>query len=254
MPVSDLLLVTVAAFAAGIVNAIAGGGTLITFPVLTAVGLSPLAANVTSSVALCPGYVSGALAQRRDLAGQSARLRWLLPAGALGGIAGGVLLLTAGEQFFARAVPWLILLGSLLLAMQEPIRRSVAARLNRHAAVHIAERWAVLPIALAAIYGGYFGAGLGVIMLAALGVSLDDTLTRLNAVKQLLSLAINVAAVACFVPAGPVHWQIAGVMATGALAGGALGGRLAGRIHAATSRRAVVGVGLFVAVVFFLRG
>lgn len=254
MPLTDLLWVTLAACAAGIVNAIAGGGTLITFPVLIAVGLSPLAANVTSSVALCPGYISGALAQRRDLVGQAPRLRWLLPAGALGGIAGGVLLLLSGERAFARAVPWLILFGALLLAAQEPLRRRLVAHLERHAHAHVAERWAALPIALAAVYGGYFGAGLGVIMLAALAVSLDDTLTRLNAVKQLLSLVINLAAVACFVPAGPVHWQLAGIMAGGALAGGALGGRLVGRIAAATLRRIVVAVGLGVAAIFFARG
>lgn len=249
----DYLWVTLAALFAGIVNAIAGGGTLITFPMMTAVGIPPVVANVTNSVALCPGYFGGTLAQKRDLQGQAARLRWLVPVGLVGGIAGGLLLIASGERVFSALVPYLILLASALLALQDPIKRWLARRLEAHAARGLDERWAVLPIGLGAVYGGYFGAGLGVIMLATLGITLDDTLNRLNATKQLLSLVINFAAALYFAFAAPVWWPVAGVMAIGALAGGALGGRLASRVKPTTLRYTVVAIGFCVGFYYLLR-
>ena len=244
------LAVAAAAFSAGVVNAIAGGGTLITFPVLTVLGLPAVTANVTNAVALCPGYFGGAWAQRADLRGQEGRVRVLVPVSALGGLLGGWLLLASGERLFRSLVPFLIIGASLLLAVQDPLRRFVQARSDRHAAARRAVALAVVPVLAAAVYGGYFGAGLGVISLAVLGLSLDDTLTRLNALKQALSLVINVAASLFFVATADVDWGTAVVMAVAALAGGMLGGRLASRVSPRVLRAVVVVAGLAIGIAF----
>jgi uncharacterized membrane protein YfcA len=249
----DFLLAGLAAVAAGAVNALAGGGTLITFPALIALGIPAVAANVTNTVALCPGYIGGTLAQRQDLRGQG-RLLWrLLPAGAVGGVVGGLLLLEMGEKSFRALVPWLILGASVLLAVQGPVRAWLVRRLGEHHGARL-ERVAWLPVMLASVYGGYFGAGLSVIVLAALGLTLSDSLTRLNALKQTISFAVNVAAAVFFVFSGEVIWPVALVMAAGALLGGTLGGRFAGRIRPATLRWTVVGVGVCVSIAYFVRG
>lgn len=249
----DYVWVGLAAGAAGAVNALAGGGTLISFPALTAVGVPAVAANVTNTVALCPGYFGATLAQAKDLRGQKRRLWLLLPAGVLGGVAGGLLLLHTGERTFRALVPFLILLASGLLAVQEPVRAWLVRRLAGRSADGYHERWAAVPVGLAAVYGGYFGAGLSVIVLAALGLLLDDSLTRLNALKQAVALATNVAAAVFFVFSGQVVWPAAAVMAAGALLGGAAGGRLAGRIRPSTLRWVVVAIGLVVSGIYFAR-
>ncbi|MEX1324548.1 MAG: sulfite exporter TauE/SafE family protein [Synechococcaceae cyanobacterium] len=248
----DLLLITLAAASAGMVNAIAGGGSLISFPVLTAVGLPPVMANVTNTVALLPGYGGAAAAQRRDLRGQRRRAVLLLPAAALGGLLGGVLLLVSGEALFGSLVPWLILLGTGLLALQEPLRRWLLAHQQPGRGDRL-ELAAVGPVFLASIYGGYFGAGLSVILLAVLAVLLSDTLTRLNGLKQALALGVNLAAALLFLGSDQLNGRVAVVMALAALAGGALGGRLASRINPARLRAVVVVLGLGVAAAFFLR-
>ncbi len=248
----ELVPVSLAAVAGGFVNAIAGGGTLITFPMLTAVGVPPVIANVTNTVALCPGYVGGTLAQRRDLAGQKKRMWMLLPTGILGGITGGVLLLSTSDATFRKLIPWLILTAVILLAFQDRLRNAILSRLSG-AASHPHEGWAIPPIFLTAIYGGYFGAGLGVMMLAVLGLSLDDSLTRLNALKQSLSFVINTAAALFFLFSGKVVWTAAAVMAVGALAGGVLGGRVASRLKPSVLRWAVVAIGLVVAGIYFTK-
>ncbi|HEX2189605.1 MAG TPA: sulfite exporter TauE/SafE family protein [Longimicrobiaceae bacterium] len=250
---TQLLTAALAGVAAGAVNALAGGGTLITFPTLLAVGIPAVAANVTSTVALCPGYLGATLAQREDLRGQRRRLWVLLPASALGGVGGAVLLLRTDEQLFRALVPYLILLAAGLLAAQDPLR----ARLLRHAG-HAPQGGAhegavALAVAGGAVYGGYFGAGLGVIVLAVLGLALDDSLTRLNALKQAVSLSVNVAAAVFFVFQGEPVWPVALVMAVGALLGGALGGRVAGHIRPELLRRVVVALGLAIGVVYLLR-
>jgi uncharacterized membrane protein YfcA len=256
---SDLLqyaLFALAAVAAGLVNALAGGGTLITFPTLTMLGMPAVAANVTNTVALCPGYLGGTLAQMNDLRGQQQRLWWMLPAGALGGIAGGMLLLISGEKLFSQLVPFLILAASGLLAAQDPVRAWVTRRVAQGAGSGQGATehwWMALPVGLAAVYGGYFGAGLSVIVLAVLGLTLEDSLTRLNALKQGVAFATNVAAALYFVFSGQVNWPVAAVMAVGALIGGALGGRLAGRIKPATLRWTVVTIGVIVGVIYLLR-
>jgi len=248
----DLVLVALAAVAAGVVNALAGGGTLVTFPTLTALGMPAVAANVTNTIALAPGHLGATLAQRRELAGQRPRVRRLVPAAFLGGLVGGLLLLFTTERVFRRLVPLLILVASALLAVQEPVRRWLVRRLGTHHASH--EGLAVLPVFAASVYGGYFGAGLSVIVLAALGLVIDDSLTRLNATKQAIGFAANGAAAVLFLFSGQVHWPAAAVMLVAAVAGGWAGGRLAGRVRPATLRAVVVTVGVVVGLVYLVRG
>lgn len=249
----NLLLAALAALAAGLVNAVAGGGTLISFPALTLLGVPAVAANVTNTVALCPGYFGGTLAQRDDLRGQGKRLLMILPAALLGGIAGGYLLLITGEKLFRDLIPYLILLASALLAIQDPIRAWLTRRMGEHHGSRL-ESITWLPAGLASVYGGYFGAGLGVMLLSVLGLTLDDTLTRLNALKQATSAMVNIAAAVYFLFSDQVVWTLALVMAVGALIGGVLGGRLAGRINPSTLRWMVVLIGVVISIVYFIRG
>ncbi|MBK9051135.1 MAG: sulfite exporter TauE/SafE family protein [Chloroflexi bacterium] len=250
MTLIEFLLIGLAAAAAGAVNAIAGGGTLITFPTLTAVGIPAVAASITNTVALTPGYLGATMAQWQDLKGQERRLLFLVPASVLGGILGGLLLLNTGERVFRALVPFLILGASLLLAVQDPVRNWVKKRQGEHAAA--SEAWAMLPVGLASVYGGYFGAGLSVIVLAVLGLVLTDNLTRLNALKQAVAFSVNVAAAIFFLFSGQVVWSAAAVMAVGALLGGVIGGKLAGRIKPITLRRVVVTIGIIVSILYFI--
>ena len=249
----EYVFVALAAMAAGAINALAGGGTLITFPTLTFLGIPAVAANVTNTVALCPGYFGGTLAQANDLRGQSKRLWLLLPASAIGGVIGGFLLLQTGEKLFKELVPYLILLASGLLAIQDPVRAWLTRRMAQEQGGGL-EKLAWLPVGLASVYGGYFGAGLSVIVLSALGLTLEDTLTRLNALKQAVGFAVNVAAAIFFLFSGQVVWSVALVMAVGALIGGTLGGKLAGRVKPATLRWTVVTIGVIISIIYFVRG
>ena len=169
------------------------------------------------------------------------------------GLAGGMILVSTGERTFTALVPWMILLASLLLAVQEPIKELIGRRLSTSSHQHSRNAFAILPIAAAAIYGGFFSAGMGVLLLAVLGLTVDDSLTRLNALKQALSLGINVAAVAFFLFSDHVQWSAAGVMAAGALIGGALGGKLAGRLSPAVLRRTVVMAGICIAIAYWVK-
>jgi uncharacterized protein len=249
----DFVLVGLAALAAGAINALAGGGTLITFPMLTAVGLPAVAANVTNTVALCPGYIGGTLAQINDLRGQGKRLWIVIPAGVVGGLIGGILLLRTGEKLFTQLVPFLILLACGLLAVQDPVRAWLTRRMSQGESKGGTEKWTWLPVGLGAIYGGYFGAGLSVIILSVLGLTMEDSLTRLNAQKQIIAFSANVAAAVFFLFSGRVVWPAAAIMAVGALIGGVLGGRLAGRVKPATLRWMVVSIGVIVAIIYFVR-
>jgi hypothetical protein len=248
----ELPLAAGAAFAAGLVNALAGGGTLVTFPTLTALGLSAISANTTNTVALCPGYFGGVAAQRADLKGQGGRVAWLTTSGALGGLAGGLLLLKTDETLFRQIVPWLLLFASLLLALQGRLRAWLARRKPEDQEKRRSEAWVALPVFLAAIYGGYFGAGLGVVLLATLALTLEDTLARLNAVKQCVSLAANGVAAVLFAARAPIDWGIVLVMAVASLLGGAVGGRLASRIRPELLRGIVVAAGLVAAGWYFV--
>lgn len=250
---SDLILVVLAAVAAGAVNALAGGGTLITFPTLLAIGIPPIGANVTNTVALCPGYLGAAFAQLRDMHGQKKRLFLFSGAGITGGVIGGFLLLHTREKIFQALVPFLILLASLLLAAQGFIRNWLVRHSGRPAAMPIPETWAAVPVGFAAVYGGYFGAGLSVIVLSALGLTIDDSLTRLNAIKQIVAFSVNIAAGVFFLFSGRIVWPAAFAMTLGALLGGVLGGCIAGRIKSDILRWVVASIGAIVATIYLIR-
>lgn len=239
------------AVGAGIVNAVAGGGSLISFPVLTAVGIPSVQANATNTVALCPGYVGGTLAQRRDMEGLGPSLRLRCLVGAIGGLAGSILLVVSSEAVFRAIVPYLILGACLLLAVQPTVRRWVerraTARTRRHATLEL------LAVGAASVYGGYFGAGLGIMLVAVLGVFSDLPFNRLNAVKQLVAVLINVSAAVFLSFSGKVLWSIIAVMAPASLLGGAAGGRLASRLHPGLLRAVVIAYGIVVAIVYLLR-
>jgi uncharacterized membrane protein YfcA len=254
MSIFNEVLVFLAAVLAGFINAMAGGGTLVTFPVLLAIGVSPVVANVTNTVALVPGTIGGMWAQRRDFKSQYSRLVKLLPVAIIGGIVGGLLILHTSENAFRSIIPYLILLATLLLAAQVRIKNWVAARMGH---VHTETHHPIIMMGmvfLAAIYGGYFGAGLGVILMAVLGMVIDDSLTRLNFLKQALGFVINMAAAIYFAFSGKVDWWIAFVMIFGSILGGWIGGKLAGRIKPELLRWIVVGAGLAATVIFFLKG
>ena len=165
--VGSVTLIAGTGLAAGLVNAIAGGGSLISFPALVATGLPAVTANITNTVALCPGYFGGALAQRRDLVGQRSRVMMLLPTSLIGGVVGALLLLWTGEKAFDILVPFLLLFAVALLAFQNQLQAFMMAR--KHGA-H-SETWSIVPVGIAAIYGGYFGAALGMILIAVLSWS-----------------------------------------------------------------------------------
>jgi uncharacterized membrane protein YfcA len=179
---------------------------------------------------------------------------WLIvPASIVGGVLGGYLLLLTGEKLFKQLVPYLILLACVLLAIQDPVRAWLTSRMGKGQGAQL-EKLTWFPVGLSSIYGGYFGAGLSVIVLSALGVTLEDSLTRLNALKQAVAFAVNVAAAVFFIFSGKVVWSAAIVMAVGALIGGTLGGRLAGRIKPATLRWTVITIGVIISIIYFIRG
>jgi uncharacterized protein len=245
-----ILFLAAAGFLAGAVNAMAGGGSLISFPALLAVGYPSITANVTNAVALCPGYLGGTLAYRPELKGQGQRMLWLAGTSVAGGLAGAVLLALSSEEAFDRMVPFLILFSCALLAAQPTVTRWVAGRGSRNEP----HRSPVLHLAqfFAAVYGSYFGAGLGVMMLAILGILLADSLQRLNALKGFLSFVINVVGALFFIVFVPPAWGAVAVIAPAALLGGRTGVTLARQLSNAALRRLVVvfgtAVGLYLLV------
>lgn len=253
MEFTSYLFAFLAAIAAGIINAIAGGGTLVTFPVLTAIGISPVAANVTNTIALCSGLLSGTYAQRKDFGSQKKRLWKILPVGIIGGIAGGLILLNTRESAFNTLIPYLILIATLLLAIQVPVKNWISSRIQKHKHLKHSTFLSYILIFFAAIYGGYFGAGLGIILMAVLGLVIDDSLTSLNVLKQAISFAINVSAAIYFAFSDHVIWPVALIMTAGAITGGLIGGRLAGHLKPGVLRWIVVSIGLIVSIIFFLR-
>ena len=256
MPFAHYALIALVGIVAGAVNALAGGGTLVCFPVLIASGIPALAANVTCTIALCPGYLGATLAQRADLHGQRNRLYLLLPLCVAGGLLGAALLLHTGEQKFTRAVPWLLLGACALLSAQERLGAALAKRTRSSAESSTPPPlpvWLLPLVVLGAAYGGFFGAGMSVILLALLGLALTDTLPRLNAVKQAMALATNCAAALWLGIRAPVDWRVIAILGASALLGGVWGGRLARRLSAQWLRRVVVLLGLAVAVGYLWR-
>ena len=257
MSFGQLALISLAGFAAGAVNALAGGGTLIIFPVLVAAGFPAIVANITGTIALCPGFLGATYAQRAQLRGQRARLQVLLPLSLLGGLLGAMLIVRTGERKFTQAVPWLLLGACALLASQERLRGLLSARRARAGESAVVARteplWLLALLVVVTMYGGFFGAGMSVIILAVLGLALTDPLPRLNALKQAIALATNFAAASWLALRAPVDWPVVAVLALSALVGGLWGGRLAGRLSALWLRRTVVFFGVVVAAAYLWR-
>jgi uncharacterized membrane protein YfcA len=241
-----------AAFAAGAINAVAGGGSLVSFPALLAAGYPSKAANVTNTVALWPGYLGGSIGYRRELQPQKRRIGLLLPASLSGALAGSAVLLATPQSAFDAFVPFLILFACALMAVQDRLARFALAH---HLAALDNDRVPPLShvsVFVMSIYGAYFGAGLGILLLAMLSILVPDDLQRSNALKGLLSLIINAVAVVYFAIFGPVRWAPMAVMAVGALVGGYYGAGLARRLGRETLRSAVVAYGVIVALVLLL--
>jgi uncharacterized membrane protein YfcA len=245
--VTDAAVLAASAVAAGIVNAIAGGGTLITFPALLATGVPPVSANATNTVALFPGQLASSVAYRSHIAEERHRAIVLSVPSLLGGVIGAVLLLWLPESAFRAAVPWLILFACFVLALQTQLKQLVAS--VRHASHPLALWIAQL---LISIYGGYFGAGIGILMLAAMGIMLPSSIQHANALKVLFSLLINAIAAAIFVASGKVHAPEAMLMAISSIAGGYAGSHLAKRLPPAGMRGFAIAVGVYAAARMFL--
>jgi hypothetical protein len=230
------------------VNAVAGGGSLISFPALVAVGVPTLAANVTNQIAVLPGYLGGTVAYREELRGQRRRVTTLAVTSVLGALVGALLLVESSKRLFEVLAPVLVLVAVALLAAQPRLTRIEAERAaHPHRRHHPTGRLHVANF-FASVYGGYFGAGLGIMLLAILAIGLEDSLQRLNALKGLLSLVVAVIAAIFFALFGPVHWDAAAVMAVASFAGGHLGVAAARRIPDRTLRLAIIVIGTAVAV------
>lgn len=245
-----LVVAFLGGLAGGFVNSIAGGGTLVTFPVLTAVGIPAFDANITNAVALSPGYAGGVYAQRGDFAGRRHLSRTLAVTSMAGGITGAALLLTTSQDLFEQLVPWLLFGATAALALQTPLRRmTMGVRNDEGEGGRVP---LVASLFLATVYGGYFGAGLGIVTMAIMGLLLTDTLNRLNALKLLMSLCANGAAAALFAFSGHVYWIAGLLMGIGAWGGGWIGGKSVRHVNELLFRIVIVVVGLTVATLFLI--
>jgi len=252
--VLTLSIIFFAGAAAGAINSIAGGGTLISFPALLWLGRDPILANATNTIAMWPGSLAGAIGFRREL---STVRRWLLllvVPSLIGGALGGWLLLRTPTSTFERLVPFLILGATLLLAAQEMI----TARLGHlaHAHENPTRGWVVFVFVfqfLVALYGGYFGAGMGILMLAALGLIGLTDMHQMNGLKNVLAVCINGVAAIYFVFAASVSWSDVAIMTCGTIAGGYLGARIARRLGRKFVRGAVVTIGIVMTVALLLK-
>ncbi len=241
----NVILVFVSALAAGAVNSVAGGGTLLTFPSLLTL-LGPVAANATSTTALLPGSLSAAFGYRAELRRARRHLVLLGPPSLVGGIIGSILLIRLPERIFASAIPWLLITASVLLLAQRPLQRRLQA--NPSAAPRRGTRAAVVFFQLlVGVYGGYFGAGIGILMLSSLAFMGISDIHEMNAVKNILAATMNGVSVVVFVVAGAVAWKYALLMAVAAILGGYAGARTARRLRPDYVRAIVVAVGFLVA-------
>ncbi len=249
MTLLEALAIFAAGLAAGTINTIVGSGTLVTFPTLLAVGYPPVLANVSNTVGLVPGSLSGVIGYRRELRGQLSRLVRLGTASALGGATGAVLLLWLPAAAFRTVVPVLIGLGCVLVLAQPWISRHVhpPEQAPPHGSLLVA-----LLVFAAGVYGGYFGAAQGVLLVGILGLGLSETMQRVNAAKNTLALLVNAVAAAVFIVVSDVAWLAVALIAAGSIVGGQLGATVGRRLPARAFRLLVAGVGL-VAIVRLAR-
>jgi uncharacterized membrane protein YfcA len=248
---AEILAIFAAGIAAGAVNAIVGSGSLITFPTLLAFGFSPVVANVSNNVGLVPGNLSGAFGYRRELAGQGGRLARLGPVAAAGGLVGAVLLLRLSPSTFALVVPALILIACVLVLVQPRLSAWVAARQEGHGGK--ARAGLIAGVFLSAIYGGYFGAAQGVLVIGLLGTFLSDNIQRINGAKNVLVMLVNATAAVIFIVFAHVAWLVVLLIAAGSTIGGLLGARLGRRLPPMALRIFVVAIGVIAVVklIFF---
>jgi uncharacterized membrane protein YfcA len=255
-------VVFAAGFIAGMINSVAGGGTLLSFPALVWVGIDPVQANVTSTVALWPGSAGGVIGFRRELSGSRRWLMLLIAPSVIGGLVGGILLLLTPPRTFALIVPYLILFATILFAAGEPISRRLQSRRNKESGsdwtgrdqLNMGAGWAgaVAFQFLVAVYGGYFGAGIGILMLAALGLLGLTDIHQMNALKNVFAVCINIVAATYFMLFGPVRWTLAIVMAVGAITGGYGGAGIARKLGRTFVRRTVIVIGVAMALSLLL--
>jgi uncharacterized protein len=245
--------VLLAGVAAGTINTVVGSGTLITFPTLLAFGVPPVTANVSNTIGLVPGSVSGAIGYRRELVGQRARLIRLASASLLGGVVGAVLLLALPEEAFSAIVPVLIGLGCLLVVLQPTISRRVALRREGRGTVHEhGPLWVWVLVFATGVYGGYFGAAQGVLLMAVMGIGIQETLQRLNAVKNVLAGLVNGVAAVIFMAVAEVDWVVAALIAVGSVVGGQVGATVGRRLPPLALRIVIVLVGVAALTAFLV--
>lgn len=248
---SDILLLCIAGFAAGILNAVAGGGTFLTFPALVYVGVPPVAANATATLAALPGYASSAWAFRRDLRAEGRLgLRAILGLAGLGGVVGASLLIVTPGETFTGIVPWLLLVATTAFAAGPRLLRLIRRRGGQDAGPLLSG----LTILAVSVYGGYFNGGLGILLLATFGLLGYVDLHGMNGLKTVISIILSVVPSVAFVAAGLIAWQPAGVMFLSTAAGGYVGASQSRRIRRTDLLRGFVTlVGVVMTVIFFLR-
>jgi uncharacterized membrane protein YfcA len=240
-----VVLLVLAGVGAGIANGVAGGGSLISFPLLLALGFPPLTANITNTVGIWPGYLGSAVGFRKEIAGQGRRFARLSPVAGIGAVLGAVLLLTTSSADFTAIAPWLVLGASLLFAAQPFLRRALSGADDPsrvHPVLLVAGTFA------ASVYGGYFGAGMGVMLLAILGLCLPDSILRTSGLRTILSILVNGVAAVVFLIHGGLVWEAVALLAAGSLVGGWVGARVAVAIPANALRAVVVVIGLVTTV------
>jgi uncharacterized membrane protein YfcA len=251
MGLTEAVLLVTAGLAAGVVNAIAGGGSLITFPTMLAIGIPPVSANVSNALSVAPGYASSVVGSRADLAGQGRRILRVAPTVLVGAGCGCALLLNTPHRVFDLVVPFLVLGAALMLAFQTRLRGLVGHPQEvspRRAAITLQ-----MAVFLCGLYGGYFNAALGVLLVAGLALVLDETMARVSALKNLLSAVVGLVTVLVYSVFGPVHWAAVAVVAPATVVGGYLGARLARRLPARVLRAVIVTFGSAVGVYLLIR-
>jgi uncharacterized protein len=253
MTAFDIALIVLGGFAAGAANAIAGGGTFFSFPALLAVGLPPVVANASNSVALWPGSLTSAWAYRTELARFGRQLWPMALASLVGGVAGGLVLLAVGDARFSALIPWLLAFATLLFAFSPQISTLVKAFRARGQTDNTpaAPSNNLLVQLLVSVYGGFFGAGMGILMMASLAISGHEDVQEINALKNLLSSVVYSVTVVTFVIANAVSWPHTLVMLVAASAGGYGGARVARSLQGPWLRRVVIGVGAVLTVYYF---